>query len=99
MNFRYHIVYILLLFIGTGLVSCSKSKYDCFKTDGDLVKETRTLSDFAYIEVYNNVNVILTQSSVNSVEIEAGKNLMSEIIAEVINDTLILRNNNFCMMT
>ncbi|HIA35424.1 MAG TPA: DUF2807 domain-containing protein [Flavobacteriales bacterium] len=90
------ILYIVILCISAGLAACSKSKNDCFKANGDLVQEIRNLPDFIYIEIYNDVNVVLTQSSETYVEIEAGENLMDKIIAEVVNDTLVLRNNNKC---
>src|SRR3972149_5567093 len=76
--------------------ACKKDKPDCFKSTGDLVREQREVGDFSSMEVYNNVNVVISQDTLNQVIIEAGENLLEEITTEINGATLVIRNNNKC---
>ena len=89
-----HIVPIFLiiaLFAG-----CSKEKNDCLKSTGTIVLEDRVVLDFTQIEVYNNVNVVITQDTFSSVTIEAGTNLIDKVTTVVQGDSLVIRNENKC---
>src|SRR6185369_6986656 len=69
---------------------------DCLKSSGSLIQEIRPVSDFSRIDVYNNVDVIITQDSVNSITAEAGKHIISGITTEINDGILSIRNENKC---
>jgi len=76
--------------------SCSKSPGDCFKSTGPITTENRKLESFRYLQMENNVDVFLTYSPTQSVEVRAGKNIISGIKTIVDNQTLSIRNDNTC---
>jgi hypothetical protein len=79
------------------LISCKKENLcDCLKGTGEIVKEKRTIADFNSLEVHKNIYVTITQDSVNSIEVEAGENLLSLIETEVREGQLYITNNNTC---
>jgi hypothetical protein len=78
-------------------VSCNKeNKPDCFKSAGEIIKEQRTLPPFTFIQGHDNIEIILTSDSIQTVVVEAGKNLFPKIITEVNDYGLIIKNNNTC---
>jgi hypothetical protein len=81
LNFYF---FIVLLF----LVSCNKEEApDFLKTTGEIVFEERELIDF-------KINLTLIQDTFNKVKIEAGKNLIPEIVTEVKEGKLTIKNTN-----
>jgi hypothetical protein len=76
--------------------SCSKSGPDCFTSTGSITRESRHADDFDTIVANNNVDIILTQDTVNSVEVEAGKNIIDGILTEVADRQLTISNTNTC---
>lgn len=90
-------VVVLLLFFS----ACKKENAcDCIKRTGSIITETRTLTGFDKVWVEDNLNVFITQDSSFDVEIEAGKNIVPLIKAEVGSDgTLTLQNKNRCNWT
>ena len=86
---------LLFIVLTYGTLSCGKVG-DCFKSTGEIIMETRGVTDFNRIAVMDNVDVILTQDSVNSVVVEAGKNIISGITIVVINGQLMIGNKNSC---
>ena len=90
-------VYILSLFMLVALVAgCSKEKNDCLKSTGDIMREDRTVQTFKEIEVYNNVNVVITQGIFSAVTVEAGENLIDKVTTELRGDVLVIKNENKC---
>ena len=87
-------IYISLLFLAA--VSCSKSPGDCFKGSGAITTESRELEPFRYLQMENNVDVFLTYNPIQSVEVRAGKNIISGIKTKVDHQTLSIRNENTC---
>lgn len=59
--------------------------------DGNVVKETRSLTPFNKIESDGVIYITLIQSSSEFAEVEADKNLQSFIVTEVIGNKLIVR--------
>jgi hypothetical protein len=94
----YKIINVIFFLIGLIFSSsCKKENMcDCLKSTGDIITEVRSVSDFTTIEVYKNVNVILTQDVVNSLSVEAGEHLMSNIKTEVNSGVLTISNDNVC---
>lgn len=91
-------VKIILIFAALlVMISCKKeNRSDCFKSTGNIIKEERVAGDIKKIELYENVNLIITQDTVNKIIVEAGENLLPLIITEMDNDTLVIKNNNKC---
>ncbi len=85
----------LMILLISGLISCTKSK-NCFTSSGELTRDTLTVSSFDSIYLNDNVTLILTQETGNRVVVEAGKNLISGITAEVSGASLVIHNNNSC---
>lgn len=87
--------YIILTFLV--FISCSKEKRcDCLKSTGDIITEERSVAPFSQIKIEDKINLFLKQDSFNSVRVEAGENLLSDIITEVNGSVLEIRNNNRC---
>jgi hypothetical protein len=88
---------ISMVAIAVLAVACSKEKtFDCIKSTGDITKETRYFENFSYLEVEDNINVILVQSLPGQVIIEAGENLLPKIKCEQEGTLLRVKNKNTC---
>lgn len=88
-----NLCYLLLVLLIT--TSCNKPEApDFIKTTGTITTEERILEPFTEIELYNKINLVITQDSVQSVHVEAGKNLLSEITTEVKDGRLKIKNLN-----
>ncbi len=89
------IVLIVLIFVG--FFSCKKeNRGDCFKGNGAQTTEVRTLEPINAIEVYDNIEVNIYQSTEAKIEVNAGKNLLSNIKTKVKDGRLTIQNNNTC---
>ena len=92
-NIYFTISLVLLVF----MLSCRKENMkDCIKSTGDVITETRLFSPIDTILVQNNINLYLRYDSVESIIVEAGKNLMPFIETSIENKKLILSNKNKC---
>ena len=79
------------------IISCKKeNKSDCLKSTGNIIKEERVAGDIKAIELYDQINLIITQDTVNKITVEGGEHLLPLIITEMNNDTLVIKNNNKC---
>lgn len=77
--------------------SCHKeNRWDCVKSTGTIIKQTRTIPEIHTIDIDNKLNVFITQDTVNSLVVEAGKNIIDNIETSVIGDRLLIKNNNKC---
>ncbi len=77
--------------------SCKKENIcDCLKSTGDIMTEKRPVTDFTDISVNNNCQVIITQDTMNSITVEAGENLMSNIKTTIDGGQLTIANENVC---
>jgi hypothetical protein len=94
--------YHIILFLALGLIvsgACEKSGTNCFSSTGDIIRQERFLPSFDSIEMYDNVNVILTYDSVDKLVVEAGEHIIDGITTEVENGNLVIRNMNLCNWT
>jgi len=69
---------------------------DCFKGTGKVITETRTPSDYTRIELNDNINLVITQDSINKISVEGGEKLLPNIQTEFVDNKLIIKNNNKC---
>ncbi len=80
--------------------ACKKeNRCDCIKRTGKIIKETRVLNFFNYVEAEDNINVFITQDSVQEVIVEAGENIVPLIETELQGTKLFIRNKNRCNWT
>mgnify|MGYP003504524127 FL=1 len=63
-------------------------------TNGEIVNETRVLPDFNRIHISDNIDIRLIKSDSCYIEFTAGENIMQNIISDVVDDILIVRNDN-----
>jgi len=79
---------------------CQKEGAGCFESTGEITTEDRPGGDVRIIEMYNNVDVFLTQQDVgNTITVEAGENLIKGISTEIYGNRLVVKNNNYCNWT
>lgn len=100
-NFRtkgYAVSLIALLFVLTLLLnSCTKEPFcNCFKSAGSEVTEKRNLTEFTYLLVQKNVEVLLVQDSANYAKVTCGNHLVDGIVTEVKDGKLYITNSNRC---
>ena len=87
--------HIAVLFFLVSLLTVSCSKLDALFNNGEPITEQRPASEhFEIICMYNNVNVNLIQSRHPHFELTCPKNLIDNIVTEIRNDSLIIRNEN-----
>ncbi len=91
---KYTFVFTILIL----MAGCSKDNgFDCIKSTGKVIREERAIIPYHFIELHDNINLFLTQDSViNSLDIEAGENLVEGITSNIDNGHLVLRNENKC---
>lgn len=77
--------------------SCNKeNRCDCFKNSGSITTESRIIPDFNKIYLEDNINLFITQDTICSLTVEAGKHLLKSIKTEVTDNCLYLKNENKC---
>ena len=92
---------LLILVVITGfvvVVSCQKGG-KCFSNSGTVVIQDRIVpanQSIDSIDLADNVDLILTQDTVDRIRVEAGSNIISGITTEVDNCMLQIRNLNSC---
>ncbi|WP_179344158.1 head GIN domain-containing protein [Winogradskyella ursingii] len=86
-------IYILLLLI----FACnSEDANDCFQTAGEIIKKEVEVSGFERILVNRDIELIIKEAPDYKVTIETGKNLLNDVVVEVIGNRLQLTDNNTC---
>lgn len=87
----------LIVLLALLLTACSKENaWDCVKTSGPEVTETRSLPPFRELRVYDNMDVLIVQGPEYRVELSAGRNIVKKISSEVTEGVLSLVNTNKC---
>ncbi|CAN5558048.1 hypothetical protein BH11BAC2_BH11BAC2_21470 [soil metagenome] len=89
------IVPILLLFLPLFFSGC-EPVCDCFKGEGSLTTEERTLPEIDIVEVRNDVDVIVHIDSIYRMRVTAGSKLIDEITTTIDGKTLTIKNKNNC---
>lgn len=79
------------------LSGCNKDNGVCVSSTGKTITQDRVTQPYNIIEVYDNINLFLTQdSSQNKIMVEAGKNLIDGITTKLDSGRLVIRNENSC---
>lgn len=81
---------VILLFI-----SCSKPS-DCIESTGDIITKEFDVTSFNRIDVNKGIKLVITQGTEFKVVVETGENLMGDISVNVVNGSLILKDNTTC---
>ena len=80
----------VILTLSISFASCNKAPL----TNGDVVTKTTALPSFNTIYINDNIDVNLIKSDTFMIKVTTGDNLMENIISEVIDSVLFLRNEN-----
>ena len=88
---KQFLIYSLVVFL---LPQCKKP--GCFSEAGPVVSIKREANSFHRIDLYDNINVVLTQDTIEYITIKAPQNIEPNIITSIENGTLILRNGTSC---
>lgn len=79
------------------IASCKKSEdRACFKSLGKTVKEWRPAAGFDFIYLHDNINLVITQDTFHSIEVEAPENLLRFIKTDIEGTDLTIKNLNKC---
>lgn len=68
----------------------------CITSTGTIIQKERSVPEFSQIEVYDKIDLIITEGSGQRCIVEAGSNLQELILIEVNGSTLSIRNDNTC---
>jgi len=89
--------FALIIAIVFSITSCKKSSpFDCLKSTGKDITETRTVSEFNKIVLNDNVNLVITQSDENSIKVRAGENIIDKVETSIEDHELRISNYNSC---
>jgi len=84
----------LFIFI---VFACNKEDAsDCFQTEGELITQEFTVTEFQKILVNRDVELIISQGENYRVIVETGSNLLNDIEVRVFGNELQLTDNNTC---
>ncbi len=76
------------------LISCKKN--GCFENAGSIQKSERLATQFNTIDIKDNINLVLTQDTINKIFVEAGEFISSNIKTEIANNVLTINNEASC---
>lgn len=77
--------------------SCQQEDaWDCIQKSGDQIEQVYELENFTKIRVNRGVELILQQADAQSVSVETGENLLSDIDIRVEDNQLIISDLNHC---
>jgi hypothetical protein len=85
------------ILISVFLLGCnSENAGDCLQTSGNIISQEITTPLFTKILVNEGIELIIKDDTSQRVTVKTGANLMNDIIAEVIENELVLTNANSC---
>lgn len=88
---------ILIIFIFFIFSFCKKENIlDCFTSNGKEITETRLVSDFDFIEAYDDIEVNILKGKDFKIEIIAGENIIHKVSTNIENRLLKIKNLNSC---
>lgn len=91
--------YLIIALLSLSLVSCLNT-FNCTKGSGEIIKSNRELSGFSKIYCKGSGEIYFKQSDKFEVIVETDDNIQKQIITEVKDGALILRNDgSICTKT
>lgn len=86
-------LFLLLFFIS----SCKKAQdRNCLKSTGKMRSKEILLTSFSRLKLYENVEFVLVQDSLNKVILTGGENLLNKISTIVLDEVLTIKDMNKC---
>ena len=79
---KQFLIYSLVVFL---LPQCKKP--GCFSETGPVISIKREANSFHRIDLYDNINVVLTQDTIEYITIKAPQNIEPNIITSIENGT------------
>jgi Putative auto-transporter adhesin, head GIN domain len=86
---------VLLLLTTVSILGCSKPS-ECVESTGKEVTKEFVLPNFSKIKVYNNISLIITEGTIQKIEVKTGENLIDNIEVTTENDILVLKDKTTC---
>ncbi|MDY0102430.1 MAG: head GIN domain-containing protein [Lentimicrobium sp.] len=91
------IVWTVFLPVCCMVLSCNREQLDdCYTNTGPQETVMREVGVFHTIELYDNVNLVLTQGNSFQIMVEGGANILSAIKTEVVDSMLMIHNTMKC---
>jgi len=90
------IIQIFVILCTCALVSCNKD--GCSLASGSIINQTRNISSFNQIILYDKINLIVKEDSLETLTVEAKNNLLDGIKTDVSNNVLTIKNENHCTL-
>lgn len=88
---------ILLCTVCLVFYSCKKSENrTCFKFAGKDTEKEISLTEFDKMKLFQKIEYVLIQDSLNKVVLKGGENLLNLIKVEIADGCLTMENNNKC---
>ena len=87
---------LFIYFFHSALFFMACKKPGCFEHAGSTTTVTKQLSSFNKLILNDNINVVLTQDSVEKIGIEAPDNIQPNIITEIKDGMLTISNTTEC---
>ncbi len=89
--------FIFILLLISFVFSCNKkAERKCWKPRGEVIIEDRMLSPFSELSLYDGIDYVLIQDSLDYVSITTGKNLIDFVQTNVEGGKLTIRDDNKC---
>jgi hypothetical protein len=74
----------------------SENAWDCVQDSGAIIEREFQVDDFKKIQVWERVQLIISQGDIQNVRVETGENLMNEIQVKVEDSILTVSDRNSC---
>lgn len=71
-------------------------KPGCLQSAGPVTQVERKITSFHQIDLYDDIDLVLTQDSVDKVTVTAGNNMQPNIEADIRDGVLVIKNNTTC---
>jgi len=96
LNMNYILKTLIIITTISFSFSCKKeNEGDMLKSVGESIKQTREITEnFSKVNLSNTINLIITQDTINKIEVEAGENIISNIKTDIVNNELIIKDIN-----
>lgn len=92
MELRHAIPLALLL-----LTACEREQMnDCVTSTGPLRTEERSVGSFTAIELNDRIDLVIEPRATGTVAVDAGRNLLGQLVTEVKDGVLVIRNDMKC---
>ncbi len=97
MTRHYYLYLIFFAAVSILNTSCQKDHMlDCFKGTGSDETESRSVTEFNRVYIYDNIDADIYPGHDFKIEVTAGSKLIESITTEVKGGTLYIRNENKC---